>query len=114
MGFYAAWEDSPFPAEVLKYKGTRSAPASLVHAVGEVALAAHQAKLNGEIKTHDELDAIVGLLNLLDFAKSQGDLFGTPEDGYFLVPGRSEPPSFRNLWAAARKEAAEKLLRPGA
>jgi hypothetical protein len=37
-------------------------------------------------KTDDELDALVGLLNLLDLAGNKGDWFGCERLGYFLVP----------------------------
>jgi hypothetical protein len=43
-------------------------------------------------RTDDELDALVGLLNLLDLAGGKGDWFGCERLGYFLVPRFSRYP----------------------
>lgn len=79
------------------YQASREKPDSpRLHATLKVSLPE-------ELSSDDELDAVVGLINLLDLASGHGDIFGTFEHGYFLVPARHSRPSWRELW----KRAAE-------
>ena len=52
-------------------------------------------------ETDDELDALVGLMSLLDFGSGAGDFFGTSSTGYLLVPAPAGQPGWRELWRAA-------------
>lgn len=72
----------------------------------------------------DQLDGLVGLLNVVDLAAGRGDWFGTEQTGYFLIPrfGRypeGSPATMGEAWekaftvlAAVRPPATPRRPRP--
>jgi len=89
LGFYAAQGAEGFPPPIPHYKPVpkyRNGLAALVPPVKEQFRVHHKVTRLQPIDTDDLLDALVGLLNLLDQANGVGDLFGTVGDGYFLLP----------------------------
>jgi len=83
MGF---WTRDKKLSEVPKYK-RQITPSfhKLVKEVKELAKELHEVDFVN-IDDDDQLDACVGLLNLLDLVTGKGDWFGTSASGYFLVP----------------------------
>lgn len=105
LGFYASAGIAGFPRTIAKYKPWRQheeAFHSLVDAVTRHIDAAHKASLETPIGDDDGLDAVVGLMNLLDLTGGTGDMFGTAEEGYFLVPRVTRSRSFLEIWQIAR------------
>jgi len=103
LGFYAAMGVRPFPSRIPVYKGSKANPGdfeALVDAVVTHLNAKHGCTVRRPADD-DELDSLVGLLNLLDLAHGSGDFFGT-EDGYFLVPAPAEGKGFADVWRAER------------
>lgn len=110
LGFYARSEPDIFPTSIQKYKG-RGENSTVLESLNTATLAyarrMYEAVPSKEINSDDELDALVGLLNLLDLTNGNGDIFGTFEDGYFLIPRQKWMDStFEELW----KNSREKLL----
>lgn len=105
LGFYASAGIAGFPRSIEKYKPLRQhevVSEQLVEAVTRHIDSAHHADLEKPIRNDDELDAVVGLMNLLDLAGGTGDMFGTAEEGYFLVPRVARERSFLEIWETAR------------
>gem|GEM_PF-1987990 len=105
LGFYASAGIAGFPRTIEKYKPCRHNRVvfdALVEAVTEHIISSHAAHLERPIASDDELDAVVGLMNLLDLVGGTGDLFGTAEEGYFLVPRVTRPRSFLDVWQSVR------------
>ncbi len=105
LGFYASAGIAGFPRAIEKYKPWRQHREvfdALAEAVTRHIGAAHAADLERPIATDDCLDAVVGLMNLLDISGGTGDLFGTSEEGYFLVPRVTQSRSFLEIWETTR------------
>ena len=108
LGFYASAGVVGFPRTIAKYKPwsqNRDTFVALAGAVISHLGSAHAANLERPIASDDDLDAVVGLMNLLDIAGGNGDLFGTSEEGYFLVPRVTQSRSFLEIWETARAKA---------
>ena len=111
LAFYAAQGADGFQPPILKYKplpqhGT--AFLLLAAAVATHLKTCHGVVLEESIRTDDELDALVGLLGLVEQAAGTGDFFGTARDGRFLVPRRKGARTYGQIWedAAAALEKA--------
>jgi len=107
LAFYASAGAGRFPQTVEKYKPWRQNGAvfeELAAAVTHRVETVHTATLATPITTDDDLDAVVGLMNLLELAGGSGDLFGTAEDGYFLVPRVTRERSFTDFWRSSRDQ----------
>jgi len=113
LGFYASAGVAGFPRTVNKYKPwsqNHEAFDALAEAVGSHLLSVHAADLECSIASDDDLDAVVGLMNLLDLAGGTGDLFGTAEEGYFLVPRVTRTRSFLDIWRSVRTQVVGESL----
>lgn len=86
---------------ITRVKGMQWPGPGLAKALADLISVQHRAELEGTISNDDQLDALAGMLNLLDLAAGKADVFGTERDGYFLVPMTREGASFRELWRAA-------------
>ena len=107
LAFYASAGAGRFPQRVEKYKPWRqngSVFEELVAAVTHRVETVHAATLATPITTDDDLDAVVGLMNLLELADGSGDLFGTAEEGYFLVPRVTRARAFVDIWRSVRDQ----------
>ena len=108
MAFYAGHGDVGFPPRIDVYKPSRR-HTEVFEGLAQTVLA-RLAPLHGvrdlpPVTSDDELDALVGLLCLSELAAGEGDFFGTPRDGRFLVPRRPTGRSYGELW----KDAADAL-----
>ena len=104
LAFYALDVRHGLPKDIPKYKPVRgnvAAFGALAGAVMRTLRATHSIAALEAPVTDNELDALVGMLNLLDFASGTGDVFGTTESGYFLVARRGDGASWRELWQQA-------------
>lgn len=111
LAFYTAQGADGFQPPIPKYKPLpqHDAAFQLLAAAVETHLkVCHGAVLNESIRTDDGLDALVGLLGLMEQATGTGDFFGTARDGRFIVPRRKGARTYRRIWedaAAALEEA---------
>jgi hypothetical protein len=105
LAFYASYQLGRFPKIIQKYKplntSTQPVFGDLKDAVLEYANRERGVVEALDIKCDDDLDAVVGLFNILDLANGDGDIFGTVETGYFLVPSSPKGTSFKKLWQDA-------------
>lgn len=119
-GFYAHYgtgENDPFFSQPIpRYKGQSKKGGSKEVKDGfeEVKkatmglLESKKIELSREPCDDDDVDALLGLANLVELSEGKADLFGTVEDGYFLIPSNESGPCFRQLW----KDAREKIVSP--
>lgn len=110
LGFYASSRVAPFPASIPVYKGSKTAKAacaSLSAALVDHISASYGTRLAAP-SNDDDLDGLVGLLNLVDLLEDRGDVFGTADDGYFLVPA-CPGLSFETLWSSSVSARAAPL-----
>ena len=106
LAFYASAGTPGFPCIVEKYKPSRqhvSVFENLAGAITHRLEARHAGALVEPIVTDDDLDAVVGLVDLLGLAEGSGDLFGTAEEGYFLVPRVRDGRPFLDIWRSVRE-----------
>ncbi len=93
-----------------KYKGDSSAATKIGFQSarnGVVDLLSKEiATLDSPVSSDDELDALVGLANLVDLIRGKCDWWGTEDTGYFLIPEITDSlgfPTVREAWDNASK-----------
>ncbi len=77
-------------ATLAKYKGDSSAATTNGFKVARDAVEdlfrSEFACMDSPVSSDDELDALVGLANLIDLLRGKSDWWGTEDSGYFLIP----------------------------